>query len=261
VKLRRRALFAAAVAVGLLTVPGTASAHQGSAAKARKYLAKVVNAADSARVTSGAVRVSGCKAKRGQRAHGHAFVCRVAVQQVYPNGSSRTCRDKSVTVLRTKRGYRRVMRTYMNRADSRCGRLRGPQLPAQGAPAPHGSQTPAPATPAETPPVSATGNPSLAAPSGAPSGFPPLPGMSSKSAGKAQARASALGYSNGFYYPWYYANGYAWLVEKWYFQGPGCNADYYRFWWWNGYGWAFYSEYWVLNAYYTQDQVLYSQPC
>jgi hypothetical protein len=260
----RRVLFVAALGAALLS-PASASAHKGSAAKAGKFLERLIDGADSTRFTTGEVRVSGCKAKRsGRRGHRHVFRCRASVQRVYPNGTSKTCKDRSVTVLRGKRGYRRAKGTYMDRGGSSCGRLIQPQLPPQVTPTPPAGPLPTdPPTPAPEQPPAPEEAPEADVPPGMPPGFPPLPGIDFGQAfGDAEANASQLGYFFQLWYPWYYDTyGYAWLVGKWYFQGPGCNADYYAFYWWNGYYWQYYGELWVLNAYYTEDQVMGYQPC
>jgi hypothetical protein len=259
----RRGVYCVVLTVGLLMPAASASAHRGTTAKAGKYLAKVIRAADTKQAKTGKVRVTGCKAKSKSGRHRHSFGCRVSVRLTYPNGTSQTCTDRSVTVLRTKHSYRRVKRTYMNKHGFTCGKPT-PLPPVKGPPPP-----PDPAG-GEPPPVTTP-------PNAPPPGLPPFPARTGTSAKTAGARKLTIvprtdfTYFNGFYwqflrnglyYQWFYdANGYAWLVEQWAFQGPGCRGDYRRFWWWSASGWTYYYQYWILDSYYGEDQILPSEPC
>jgi hypothetical protein len=254
----KRGLYCAVLTVGLLMPAASASAHRGTPAKAGKYLAKVIRAADSKQARTGKVRVMGCKAKSKRGKHRHSFSCRVSVRLTYPNGTSQTCKDRSVTVLRTKRSYGRVTRTYLNKRGFTCGKA-SPLPPAKGKPP---VKPPEPAGD-EPPPVTTP-------PTAPPPGLPPFPPRAGTSDSTAHA-SDHLAYFNGFYwqylrdglyYQWFRdANGYAWLIEQWAFQGPGCRGDFRRFWWWSASGWTYYYQYWILDSYYGEDQILGSEPC
>ncbi len=205
--------------------------------------------------------MTGCKAKskskRGK--HRHTFSCRVSVRLTYANGTSQTCSDRSVTVLRTERSYRRVKRTYMNKRGFTCGKasplptVEG--MPPVKLPEPAGGEPPPVTTPPTAPPPS----------------LPPFPAKAGTSDSTAHASDHHIAYFNGFYwqflrdglyYQWFRdANGYAWLIEQWAYQGPGCRGDYRRFWWWSASGWTYYYQYWILDSYYGEDQILGAEPC
>jgi hypothetical protein len=261
----RRGVYVAVLAIGLLMPAAGASAHKGSAKKAGKYLANVVNAADSTKVSTGNVRVAGCKSRAKKGRHRHSFVCRVTVQLVYPNGTSKTCSDKSVTVQRTKRKYRRVTRTYLNKGGFKCDKAKPLPKPSVVMPKPPVTP-PDEGLPPATPPVPGGGTPApvTTPPTAPPPGLPPLPPFPTKAgtSDRSAHTSNHFAYFNGFYYPWFYdANGYAWLIEQWAYQGPGCRGDYRRFWWWSSSGWTYYYQYWILDSYYSQDQIYGNEPC
>ena len=190
----KRWLYVAVLGTALLAPSASASSPRGSAVKAGKYLAKVIRAADTTAFSTGRVRVTGCRAQRsGPR--GRSFVCRVAVQRIYPDGASRVCSDKvGQRALREAQVPPREAqllqpgRIHMRHAD-RSGR-RARSAPPHDSPAPIVDLPPAP-----------TGPPVIGPPPGAPP-FPfPFASQASRAAkaptaGAAQARSYAS--SDGF---------------------------------------------------------------
>jgi len=245
--------FGAVVAVGLLLFAAPASAHNATAEKARKHLAKTLRAADSAEVRTGKVRVTGCKPKQKSGAHRHAYFCRVTVRLVYADGTAKQCTDTSVKVRRGVHRWR-AKRSFKGYT---CVALTSPQAPA---PPPEATPKPPAAVPAPSaPPTDATPPPPApgSGPVGPPTGPPPLPplgiaagddGPKAAAAGAPKARAAQthfytwLGWTS--YFPY---NGYYWIYAQWRYTSLICNLydDYYQaYWWdWSRGQWIYYSDF------------------
>jgi hypothetical protein len=228
----KRCLYVALLATALFAGSANASTQKGSAAKAGKQLAKLARAADTTAFNTGKVRTR-CRTQRSKRRN--SFVCRISVQRIYADGSSRTCSDKSVTMRFASRKYRRVQRSYFNRGGYTCGTRTAPVKPDPTKPsAPqHDSPTPIvdlPPAPTE-PPVD-----------GAPPGAPPFPfpfasqtarAAQAPSAGASQART----YSFVKWFPYHQYSQYPgviWTISQWAYASQFCNlyTDYYEYWWW-----------------------------
>jgi hypothetical protein len=249
----------------LLLSAAPANAHQGSAVKAKKSLAKAVRGADTTQVSTGEVSVSRCRATTRSR-HRHAFLCRVSVQQIYVDGSHETCIDTSVRVRYRNGKYRRVARTYLNPGGFTCSaRVPPPSLPAPTPDVPAPVEPPqADAPPAELPPA-----PSGESPMGPPPGAPPFPFPFAGTADATKmptARASQER-SYRFVQWWPYHQypqwpGVTWTIGQWAYTSLLCNAydDYYQWWWW-GYNsitgrnqWTFYAEIYAHKVYASDTQ-------
>jgi uncharacterized low-complexity protein len=258
--------------LGALLLPvASASAHQGSAAKAKRALAKVIGGADTTQVGTGEVTVSKCRARR-RGSHGHAFVCRVSVQQVYADGSHETCVDKSVRVLYREGKYRQVARSYLNPGGFTCSeRVLPPSPPVP----PSAPEVPAPVEPpaADAPPEQLPPPPPDAVPVGPPPGAPPFPfpfeqasAHTANATETVTARASQeRSYRFVTWWPYHqYPQfpGVTWTIGQWAYTSLICNLydDYYQWWWWGynsvtGYNqWTYYGEMYAHKVYGSDTQ-------
>jgi hypothetical protein len=260
----RRTVFAAIFAIACLPV-ATASAHKGSTAKARAYLAKSVRAADTAKRKTGKVKVSNCRTVGSTPRHRHRYSCHVNVELIYPDLSFKICTDRAVQVKYTARGRMlRVKSTYLNKRGHSCTNRLTP-VPPGGVPGEGGTTGPD----LPPPPVGGSG------PSGPP-GPPPLGAPLLRTTGTSPVIGRAatgtytwLGYSPVF--PWAAYPGYWFVVGQWNVDcrlpgaslgGLALTGSHHHVLYYADGGWHYWYHFWQIDqsAYNTAGISLYD-PC
>ena len=256
-----RPIVAIAIASLSLVAAGPADARSSSAKKAQRQLAKVVNRAHNRTVSTGKVKVDACKARHNRR----DFTCRVSVQLLYADGSSRQCTDRTVRV-RVGRKLRGA--SFLNPARYVCGPLQpgATQPTTPDGPAPITDEDPDTTTPTDDvptgnePPVSDDG------PLGPPTGLPPFfPEANAKTDARSQPteRAGATGHARAGdtpsyawrgWLPYFQWNGYYWGWAQWDYAYRNCYDDYFALYWWDGYEWHWAGAQWYRHFIYGIGQ-------